>query len=84
MYALYSDVPDYHFLFDRVRTDMTANNKVIEKNRKILANLRAQMDGVDMDFTIVLDLWKEREIKRKKFIHYNAKLAKLRQSEAER
>lgn len=35
IYALYSDVPDYHYLFDRVKTDMVANKKVIEKNRKI-------------------------------------------------
>ena len=31
-----------------------------------------------------MDLWKEREVKRKKYDHYNTKLAKLRQQADER
>ena len=50
VYKLYSDVADYHYLFDRVRSDMEANRKVIDKNKKIFANLQSQMEGVDMDF----------------------------------
>jgi len=77
-----SDLPDYYQLFERVQTDMAANHKVIEKNRKILANLRAQMEDIDVDYKIFTDLSKGREVCRKKYEHYRGKLAKLREKEA--
>mmetsp|Transcript_3503 Transcript_3503/g.4661 ORF Transcript_3503/g.4661 Transcript_3503/m.4661 type:complete len:83 (+) Transcript_3503:158-406(+) len=77
-HSMYSDVPDYHNLFNRVKEDMAANHKVIEKNKKILHNLKTQMDDVDMDYHIFTDLSKAREVKRKKYDHYKVKLAKLR------
>ena len=40
---------------------MIANQKVVEKNRKILANLKAQMEDIDMDYQMFLDLSKKRE-----------------------
>lgn len=76
---MYSEMPDFHNLFLRVKQDMAADQKVIEKNKKILVNLKTQMDDVDMDYRVIGDCSKEREGKRKKYDHYKTKLAKLRQ-----
>ena len=35
------------------------------------------MEDVEMEYTIIGDLWKERDVKKKKYIHYETKLAKL-------
>lgn len=54
---------------------------MIEKNRKILNNLSAQMEDVGSDFQVFVDLDKKREKDRKKYDHYRVKLAKLREKE---
>ena len=76
---MYSEIPDFHNLFMKVKQDMAADQRVIEKNKKILVNLKTQMDDVDMDYRVIGDCSKEREAKRKKYDHYKTKLAKLRQ-----
>ena len=69
-------------MFERVKNDMTANQRIIEKNRKILNNLRGQMEDIDMDYTVYTEMNKKRDQDRKKFEHYRVKLAKLRESES--
>jgi hypothetical protein len=39
LYAIYNDGTDFSYLFEKVKDDMVANQKIIEKNRKILSNL---------------------------------------------
>ena len=58
---------------------MAANQKVIEKNKKILGNLSTQVESVDNDFLMFKDLDKKREKEKKKYEHYKVKLRKLRE-----
>ena len=80
--AFYQDGTDLNRYYDGIKSDMQANQKVVEKNRKILANLKAQMEDIDMDYQMFLDLSKKREQDRKKYDHYRVKLAKLRDEAA--
>lgn len=41
MFALNNDGTEMAQLFERIRNDMVANQKIIDRNRKILANLQA-------------------------------------------
>ena len=82
--VLYSDSAEYGNYAGRISHDMQANMKMIEKNRKILANLQAQMSDIDMDYQLFTDMSKKREVDRKKYDHYRTKLAKLREQEAKR
>ena len=61
---------------------MAANQRIIEKNKKILNNLRGQMEDIDMDYTVYTEMNKKRDQDRKKFEHYKVKLAKLREAES--
>jgi len=47
--------------YENIRRNMSANQKIIEKNRKILANLKSQMEDIEMDYQMFLDLSKKRE-----------------------
>ena len=69
-------------MFERVKNDMAANQRIIEKNKKILNNLRGQMEDIDMDYTVYNEMNKKRDQDRKKFEHYKVKLAKLREAES--
>ena len=73
---------EYQQLFERVKNDMAANQRIIEKNKKILNNLRGQMEDIDMDYTVYTEMNKKRDQDRKKFEHYKVKLAKLREAES--
>ena len=70
-------------MFERVKNDMAANQRIIEKNKKILNNLRSQMEDIEMDYTVYGEMNKKREQDRKKYEHYKVKLAKLRQAESD-
>lgn len=69
-------------MFERVRDDMVANQKIIEKNRKILSNLSSQIADVDMDYKMFVDLSKNRDKDYKKYEHYRVKLNKLKEKAA--
>ena len=69
-------------MFERVRDDMVANQKIIEKNRKILSNLSSQIADVDMDYKMFVDLSKKRDKDYKKYEHYRVKLNKLKEKAA--
>ena len=73
---------EYQQLFERVKNDMAANQRIIEKNKKILNNLRGQMEDIDMDYTVYTEMNKKRDQDRKKYEHYKVKLAKLREAES--
>ena len=60
---------------------MKANHKVIDKNQKILSNLRAQMEDIAVEYNIFTDLSKKRDACGKKYEHYKSKLAKLREKD---
>ena len=70
--------------YENIKRDMSANQKIIEKNRKILANLRTQMEDIDMDYAMFVESSKKREQDRKKYDHYRKKLGKLRENEAKK
>lgn len=67
---------------DRVKNDMAANQKIISKNRKILANLTEQIKDIDVNYKMFVDLSKKRDADKKKYEHYRVKLNKLREKEA--
>lgn len=46
LFALNNDGSEMSQLFERMRNDMVANQKIIDKNRKILANLQAQIEDI--------------------------------------
>ena len=69
-------------MFEKVRDDMVANQKIIEKNRKILSNLSSQIADVDMDYKMFVDLSKKRDKDYKKYEHYRVKLNKLKEKAA--
>ena len=48
-------------MFERVKNDMAANQRIIEKNKKILNNLRSQMEDIEMDYTVYGEMNKKRE-----------------------
>ena len=82
-HAFYSgDGNEMTSYYEKIQSDMSANQKIIEKNRKILQNLRTQMEDINMDNSMFMDLSKKREVDRKKYDHYRGKLNKLKEKAA--
>lgn len=75
--AFYDDGSDMANYYENIKRNMSSNQRIIERNRKILANLKVQMEDIDLDYQMFVDLSKKREQDRKKYDHYRTKLAKL-------
>ena len=82
VFAIASDSPPWANYYTQIKNQMKSNDRVIEKNRRILANLQSQMEDIETEFKIFTDLSKKREQTRKKYDHYRVKLGKLREKEA--
>ena len=79
--AIYSDEKEFNELFTEIKEKMAKNEKLSEKNKKILVAIRAQVDDIITCHKQMIDYAKKREDFRIYYDHYRGKVEDLKKTE---
>lgn len=79
--AIYSDEEEFKALFSKLSAKMVKNEKLAEKNRKILTAIRDQVGDLKQCQKQMIDYAKKREEYRIYYDHYRTKVEGLKKKE---